>query len=422
MPAAPSRVRAALLLFFATAATLGLAMAVPGSSVLVVLAVRASHLPLGVIGTAIAAMSAGMIVSLVSGGALVDRFGPRSLAATASTALTSALLWWAVAPPAALLGLAIRVALLGLCAGPLGMAIARAVFSAFPPRQRGLAMGIRQTGVPLGVALAAAAWPPLVPRIGTAGALEWTAAVVWIAGMALALLAGRSPRSKAGQAGAVRAAAPWSRLAAPLGVHLLLAAGQFNLVAYGMVYLHSVDRIPLALAGRLLALAQGGGAVMRIAGGWWSDRRGGARAPLLGVLSASGMVLFAVLAAAQRLPVLTAALAFFALGMATTGWNGVALTWAGETAGAAAGLGMGMAATAVYLGGTVFPPAFGAVVAAHGYRAGWAGLAVVYGLATVIALRAASTGPVAQPRRLAGSGCRHNTQATASSTSGGGRK
>lgn len=422
MPAASSQVRAVLLLFFATAATLGLAMAVPGSSVLVVLAVRSDHLPLSVIGMAAAAMSAGMIVSLVSGGALVDRFGPRRLAAAAATALAAALLWWAVAPSISPVGLAVRVALLGLCAGPLGMAIARAIFSAFPPRQRGLAMGIRQTGVPLGVALAAAAWPPLVPRIGTAGALEWTAGAVWLAGLALAALAGPAARARGAETAAPRPRPPWSRLAAPLAVHLLLAAGQFDLIAYGMVYLHSVVRVPLASAGRVLALAQGGGAVTRIAGGWWSDRRGGTRAPLLAALAATGAVLFAVLAIAHRLPAGAAALTFFVLGMATTGWNGVALTWAGETAGAAAGLGMGMAATFVYLGGTVFPPAFGAVVAARGYAAGWSGLAVVYGVATVVALAAARAGPAAQPLRPPDSGCRHSTQVTASSTSGGGRK
>ena len=409
-----------MLLFFATAATLGLAMAVPGASVLIVLAVRAQHLPLGVIGAAAAAMSAGMMVSLSGGGALVDRFGPRLLAMAAAGCLASALLWWAFQPPQGLFGLAVRVGLLGLCAGPLGMAIARAVFTTFPPQQRGLAMGIRQTGVPLGVAIAAAAWPALVPRIGTAGALEWTAAVVCLAGMSLGLLAGGvgQPRAR----GAARPAPSWSRLAAPLGVHLLLAAGQFDLIAYGMVYAHSVLRLPLPVAGWLLALAQGGGAAMRIAGGWWSDRRGGGRAPLIAILAVSGTVLFAVLAAVHHLPLMVVAVVFFALGMATSGWNGVGLTWAGETAGEAAGLGMGMAATAVYLGGTAFPPAFGAVVSAYGYTTGWAALAVIYGLATLVAVRGFGGAAAVQPPRLPASGCRHSTQATASSTSGGGRK
>src|SRR5690625_672443 len=104
--------------------------------------------------------SLGMVVTLIGWGYLTDRVGERlvltlGLALTAVAALAAALvptsMWFEA--PCLFAG--------GMAAASANTASGRLVTGWFPPDQRGLAMGIRQTAQPLGIAVAALVLPEL---------------------------------------------------------------------------------------------------------------------------------------------------------------------------------------------------------------------------------------------------------------------
>ena len=106
----------------------------------------------------------GTMLTLVAWGALVDRIGERrslalglaagSMAGVASS-LQSSTAW-----------LAITWFLVGVGTASLNSASGRLIVGWFPPDQRGTAMGIRQTALPLGVGMAALAEPVLAESRG----------------------------------------------------------------------------------------------------------------------------------------------------------------------------------------------------------------------------------------------------------------
>ncbi len=120
-------------------------------------------------GLAASAAMAGMTATLVLWGVVVDRRGERFALLTGllrrrrrgAVATTTGDPW----PMAAALCVA------GVGAAATNSASGRVVVGWFPPERRGLAMGIRQTGQPLGVGLAAATVAVIAHRNGIGPAL-----------------------------------------------------------------------------------------------------------------------------------------------------------------------------------------------------------------------------------------------------------
>ena len=103
--------------------------------------------------------SFGMVVTLIAWGYLVDRFGERLVLAVGS-ALTAAAAF-AAASAHSLVTVGVFLFLGGMAAASSNSASGRLVVGWFPPEQRGLVMGIRQTAQPLGVGLGALVIPQL---------------------------------------------------------------------------------------------------------------------------------------------------------------------------------------------------------------------------------------------------------------------
>src|SRR5258707_7468461 len=126
--------------------------------------------------------SFGMVATLNAWGYIVDRVGERFVLALGS-ALTAAAAF-AAASVHSLAAVGAFLLLGGMAAASSNSASGRLVVGWFPPEQRGLVMGIRQTAQPLGVGLGALVIPHLAESHGVAAALLFPAVVCAVSAVA----------------------------------------------------------------------------------------------------------------------------------------------------------------------------------------------------------------------------------------------
>jgi sugar phosphate permease len=143
---------------------------------------------------------------------------------------------------------------------------------------------------------------------------------------------------------------------------------QSALLAYLTLDGREVLELSAVQAGRLLALAQVGGAAARLAWGIVSDRLfQSRRRPGIVVSATLAVVTFALLAVGGSLPSAFVALLTLAAGTAAFGWVGLYLTLVAELGGARyAGLLTGLAVVFSWSGVLVGPPLFGALLQGSG--------------------------------------------------------
>jgi MFS family permease len=308
-----------------------------------------------------------MAASLVSGG-LVQKFGAIRVsqgclllcaAGLALTASGSA----SLLVPAALL--------IGAGYGPVTPASSHILAKSTPLHMMSLVFSVKQTGVPIGGALAGAIVPSLVLLAG------WRVAALAVAAGCLATAALAQPiralfdrdRNGAQRVGFASIAAPLRfamtdpfirRLAV---CSFFFAVVQLCLVTYLVTYLTRNLGFTLVQAGLMLAVAQGGGIVARIAWGALADR---SERPLL-VLGFVACAMAACAAGAAlfspQWPQAAIALVCAAFGATAIGWNGVYLAEvAREAPPGKAGDATGGALFFTFSGVLVGPPAFAVMV------------------------------------------------------------
>ena len=326
----------------------------------------------------------GVLMSLPAGW-LTDRLGVRVTLGGGQAVIGVLVLAAALAGSLAALLACLVVAGFGFSV--LNPSTGRAVLEWFPPRGRGLAMGIKQTGLTLGGLAGALALPPLALSAGWRAALAAGGALALVSSV-LTLLVYRSPAATTGAA----AAAAWPRLGElrvflrRRGVIVVFLSGLALSIAQSSVLAHLAiyAREPFALspvaAGQMLALAQAGGTASRLAWGAISDRFfGGRRRPGVVVNSVVGAGAYALLALGERLPVGGLVALALVAGIGAFGWVGLYFALVAEIGGARyAGLLTGVAVAFAWSGVLVGPPVFGLVVDHTGsYAWPWLGLAAV---------------------------------------------
>jgi sugar phosphate permease len=255
----------------------------------------------------------------------------------------------------------------------------------FPHRQRGLAMGIRQTAQPLGVVFAALVLPALAHGGTSRALLGLGIACLWAAVLALAVLRDApAMQTAAGSSGAwPRALYTVPYLWRVHAASALLIVPQFAVAAFSFDYLVSVRHWSGSAAGFVLGGAQLLGAAARLGAGVWSDRLGLRLRPMRILAGAVAVVLAAVgVSAAVGAPVVVALLVAAAgVSVSTNGLSNTAVT---EHAGpGAAGRVMGAQNSAQNLVGAATPPVLGALIAASGAGAG--GYALAFGVSALAA-------------------------------------
>jgi MFS family permease len=324
----------------------------------------------------------GMVVTLVLWGYVLDRVGER-IVLTAGSAFTAAAAY-AAASAHSLLLVGVFLFMGGMAAASCNTAGGRLVAAWFPPRQRGLAMGIRQTAQPLGIAFGALIIPELSEHSPHRG-LMFLGVMCTVAAVAGAVGIVDPPRKSRKAATAEELASPYRGSSMLWRIHAvagLLMVPQTVTVTFTLVWLIHRHGWSVAAAGGLVTVTQLLGALGRIAVGRWSDQVGSRLRPVrtIAITAAATLFLLALTDAAGSGYVVLLMVAVSVLAVLDNGLEATAITefagpfWSGRS--------LGLQNTTQRLMAAGAPPLFGALIAAAHYPAAWA-LCALFPLAAV---------------------------------------
>ena len=276
----------------------------------------------------------------------------------------------------------IAVIFIGAAQGPINPASAHVLAQRVPRQWFGIVFSIKQTGVPIGFALAGVVFPFLLAHFGWRGASLVAAAMALAAILIVELLRSRIDV-------VVTAGAPsigiWRSIRFVLGHAQLRVLGwsafvyviaQHTFTFYLVTYLYEHCALSIARAGLLLSISQLAGTGMRLVSGALGDR-----IPRMVVLGWTGIAMTLGCVAIGLLeadtPFWLIALVVIGYGSVVISWNGTSqaefahLSPPGETAAVAA------VQNALAFSGAVFgPPLFALIAAAASYRAAFVAVAV----------------------------------------------
>ncbi len=344
----------------------------------------------------------GAVVGSLSAGTLVDRWGAIRTSQGALLVSVAGLALAALAPGA----LMVAALLIGLGYGPITPASSHVLIRTTPPARRNLVFSVKQTGVPLGVALSGFCIPPLAAATGWVGtllALALACGAVAAAAQPIQpeLDALSPPAHEPGRARAFSVRQLLTQLLEPLAVivrhpglrtlaavSFVLSGIQISLSSYLVSYLTREMALTALVAGSLLGLSQLGGVVGRIVWGFLSDHRVrplvmlGAVALVIALasLTTGALALWHLVPPNGWLAAL-----MFTFGATASGWNGVYLAEVARQAPpGTAGKATSGTLALTFLGVIVGAPLFGLIAASP------AGFAAAFGLQSLLALGVAS--------------------------------
>ena len=325
----------------------------------------------------------------LAGGTFVGRYGPARVLQVAALGVALGLAVGAGAHVALLL---VCGALLGAAHGLVNPASSAILAVASPPQIRSMVFSIKQTGVPVGGAVAGMLVPALL--LG----MSWQAAVLVLALGAAALLPLLAPYRRVYDGARRRERLHLRAFAAPVAevwasrpilelalVSTAYSAVQLSFVTYLVSYLKIELGYSLVAAGLVFAASQIAGALGRVAWGAIADHLFEPRAVLaaLGLIMAlCGVALAFFTPYWSRAAVLATCVLY---GATAVGWNGVFLAEVARLApeGRVAFL-TGGTQFFTFAGVLIGPPLFGAIASLTGsYGAGFAAAAALPLLAVV---------------------------------------
>jgi MFS family permease len=377
------------VLALATSAQIGASFLVQALGALSPFLQAAFALDAAEVGLIMTAAQVSLIAGLLAAGLLLDRFSERLIVGIGASMVAAAVFAAARAQSyGELLGW-LLLGSIGYCTiQPAGGKVVAAWFS---PDTRGLAMGVRQAGLPLGAALGALILPVIAERDGWRAAFEAGGLAALAGGLAFAFL--YRPPPDAAPPRPQEDFAHWRERFAELAPRLppivwpgvTLVSVQFCITVYLPLDLRDRFGIPVETGVRLLFGAQFAGAVGRILLAAWSDRSARGRTFPLAVSMIACILGVAAWLAAPGAPLWLVTLVAVWLGFFGFGWYG---PWIAMVAEAAPRgrigfmIGLAMAINQIFVAGT--PPAFGALRDATGnYAFGWGVVALAVTAALV---------------------------------------
>lgn len=357
------------------AVTLSIQIAISGAGVAGAVLAPLANDDLGLnaafVGVYVAYMYGAAAIVTATSGAWLQRFGPigasqicLGFSGLSLLAISTGTLW----------GFALAGLMAGVGYGPTTPASSAILARVGRPDQRGMIFSVKQTGVPGGNMLAAAAMPSLALAFGWQGAAAIGGGVVLLLAVALTpLRKGMDARVPVARAPSLRAALvePMRGLLARPDLRRLVLVSiaysglQGALSAFLMVLLVEEAALGVVAAGFVLAIAQAAGVGGRVFWGMVADRYGRPAfiLGLLGMAMGGFGIAFAATAGLLPLPALWALAVCF--GGTAVAWNGVYLAELARLAGPArAGEIIGASGFFTFGGVAILPFAFTLIVLA----------------------------------------------------------
>ncbi len=324
-------------------------------------------------GVLITASFAGSVISLIPLGLLTDRIGERAVLVVGVALCGVALLGASRAQGFWPLLFCLLAA--GLAGASVQSASGRAVMAWFPGSQRGLALGIRQTAIPIaGFAVSVS-----LPHIVHAGGIGWGFATLGIACLVASATGGlvirEGPAPKAADDETPRPLRDKRIWQMSIGSALVLAP-QMCVIGFTVVFLHDHRGLGEGKAAAVLAVTQLLGIGARIGAGRWSDVVGSRIGPLR-VISVAITVAVAATGFLVGAPLVLLVPVLVLGGVLSMSWNGLSFAAAAETAGhGRSGAAIGLQQTLLNGTGSVYPGLFGALVGATSWRVAFVAVAL----------------------------------------------
>ncbi|MFO1085954.1 MAG: MFS transporter [Reyranellaceae bacterium] len=284
---------------------------------------------------------------------------------------------------AAVAATVIAVVFIGTAQGPINPASAHVLAQRVPREWFGIVFSIKQTGTPLGFALAGLIFPLLLSFVGWQGASLIAAAAAVVTALVVELLRSQLDTN-------VAAGKPsdgiWSsirfvfvhRELRVLGVAAFVyVIAQHTFTFYLVTYLYEHCGLTIARAGLLLSLSQFAGTAVRLVSGGLGDRF-----PRMKLLGWTGV---GMTAGCTATGLLAADTPFWLMVLVVVGYGSVVSSWNGTSQAEFAHLAPPGSAAAVasvqtalaFSGAVVGPPIFAAIAALASYRAAFFTVAVV---------------------------------------------
>lgn len=323
------------------------------------------------IGIFTAIVYGGAIVTSSGSGSLLRRFGALRLS---QWSLVLCMLGLMLAATGSLPILILGAFIMGCGYGPVTPASSHILIRQTPPERRSLVFSLKQTGVPVGGALAGFVAAPLAIGLGWQGSALVVAALCFLLALAVEPLrprfdADEGPRG-ATRGGFLTGIALVLRIPALRRLALssiAFAATQLSFATFVVTFLTNRAEMPFVTAGVVMAVAQVAGIFGRIVCGWLADRYVSPRRVLgaLGISMAAAALVTGLISPAW--PLAGVFLVTIVLGTTAISWNGVYLAEVAQIAPAGTtGAATGGALALTFLGIVMGPALFSTVVSLSG--------------------------------------------------------
>lgn len=300
----------------------------------------------------------------------------------------------------------VAVLFIGAAQGPINPASAHVLAQRVPREWFGIVFSIKQTGTPLGFALAGLIFPLLLVLVGWQGASLIAAAAAVTAAVIVELLRSQLDTNVAAgkPSGGIWPSIRFvfiHRELRVLGVAAFVyVIAQHTFTFYLVTYLYEHCGLSIARAGLLLSISQFAGTAVRLVSGGLGDRF-----PRMKLLGWTGVGMTAGCVATG---LLAADTPFWAMTLVVVGYGSVVSSWNGTSQAEFAHLAPPGTTAAVasvqtalaFSGAVVGPPIFAAIAALASYRAAFftvAAVVLITAVWQIVAARAVTPIPIPPP-------------------------
>ncbi|WP_286190881.1 MFS transporter [Fluviispira vulneris] len=244
----------------------------------------------------------------------------------------------------------------------------------FSDKERGFAMSIRQTAIPLGGAIGALLLPWVAKYYGFAFVFGIIAiscflgtAIVWLWLFENKLDIKEKGNTEYKQKSPFLVKEIWRLILASS----LLAMPQIAILTFAMIFLHEYKHIEIIKVSIILVFIQIGGAILRILAGKFTDKLRNRRTTIKMIGLFSGVFTIAIGLFANNYPI---AIIFCIIlsGFLSNAWHGVAYTEIAVIAGVQrAGTALGMIGTAIFISGFITPLIISVIITHFSWNITW---------------------------------------------------